>query len=76
MQLLRQEVEVARELQGLEKDRFDLGDSTLFLVNLREQATFDAEVRAVSALEDYFRAYAGYQASTAEPLSGNPLSLP
>jgi hypothetical protein len=48
----------------------------LFLVNLREQATFDAEVRAVSALEDYFRAWASYQAATAEALSGNPLSLP
>lgn len=74
--LLRQEVDVAKELQVLEKDRFDLGDSTLFLVNLREQATFDAEVRAVSALEDYFRSWASYQAATAEALSGNPLSLP
>ncbi len=76
LQLLRQEVEVATRLQGLEKDRFDLGDSTLFLVNLREEATFDAEVRAVSAVEDYFRSYAGYQAATAEALTGNPLSLP
>ncbi|MCW5965473.1 MAG: TolC family protein [Bryobacterales bacterium] len=76
LQLLRQEVDVATQLQGLEKDRFDLGDSTLFLVNLREEATFDAELRAVSAIEEYFRAYAGYQAATAEALTGNPLSLP
>lgn len=76
LQLLRQEVVVATQLQGLEKDRFDLGDSTLFLVNLREEATFDAELRAVSAIEEYFRAYAGYQAATAEALTGNPLSLP
>jgi outer membrane protein TolC len=76
LQLLRQEVEVATRLQGLEKDRFDLGDSTLFLVNLREEATFDAEVRAVTAVEDYFRAFASYQAATAEVLTGNPLSLP
>ncbi|MDZ7637330.1 MAG: TolC family protein [Bryobacterales bacterium] len=74
--LLQQEVAVARQLQVLEKDRFDLGDSTLFLVNLREQATFDAEVRAVSATEDYFRSFADYQAATAEALSGNPLSMP
>lgn len=76
LQLLRQEVDVATQLQGLEKDRFDLGDSTLFLVNLREEATFDAELRAVSAIEEYFRAFAGYQAATAEVLTGNPLSMP
>ncbi len=76
LQLLRQEVDVATRLQGLEKDRFDLGDSTLFLVNLREETTFDAELRAVSATEEYFRAFASYQAATAEILSGNPLSLP
>lgn len=74
--LLQQEVAVATQLQQLEKERFDLGDSTLFLVNLREEATFDAELRVVSAREEYFRAWAGYQAATAEALSGNPLSLP
>lgn len=76
LQILRQEVEVATQLQGLEQDRFDLGDSTLFLVNLREEATFDAELRTVSAIEEYFSAYAGYQAAIAEVLTGNPLSLP
>jgi outer membrane protein, heavy metal efflux system len=76
LQLLQQEVAVALQLQGLEQERFNLGDSTLFLVNLRESATFDAELRTVSAIEEYFRAYAGYQAAVAEVLTGNPLSLP
>lgn len=67
-QLLRDEVRVARQLEEMERARFDLGDSTLFLVNLREQATFDAQVREVVAQADYFRAYALYDLAIAEAL--------
>lgn len=76
LQLLRQEVDVTRELQDLERDRFTLGDSNLFLVNLREQASFDAELRAVSAMEEFFLAFATFQATTAEVLYGNLTGTP
>ncbi|MFN7938608.1 MAG: TolC family protein [Bryobacteraceae bacterium] len=66
--LIAEEVQVARTLEDAERTKFDLGDSTLFLVNLREQATFDAAVREVSAQADYFRAQALYELAIAEAL--------
>lgn len=65
--LLRQEVEVARELQILERERYELGDSNLFTVNLREESAAKAEIRRLKTLADYFRALAYYQLVTAEP---------
>jgi outer membrane protein TolC len=70
--LLRQEVEVAQELERAERQKFQLGDGTLFLVNLREQATFDTAVREVSAVNDYFRALALYEFAIAEAMSSRP----
>lgn len=62
--LARQEVAVARELESLERDRFDLGDSTQFLVNLRELNTADAAVREIRALADYQKARAEFDAAS------------
>ena len=45
---LKDEVQVALELADAERERFRLGDSNLFTVNLREQAAVDAELREVS----------------------------
>lgn len=67
-QVLKQEVQVARELEEAERVRFQLGDGTLFLVNLREQATFDTVVREVTAVNEYFRALALYEFAIAEAL--------
>ncbi len=67
--LIAEEVQVARTLEDAERTKFDLGDSTLFLVNLREQATFDASVREVAARADYFRAQALYELAIAEALA-------
>ncbi len=66
-QLLEEEVVVTRELEALERDRFDLGDSNLFTVNLREAATADAERRRVEALASYHRARGFYRLVIAEP---------
>lgn len=63
LSLVRQEIEVARLLEQGERDRFDLGDSTLFLVNLREQATADAQLRETSALAEFHKAQAEYRAA-------------
>lgn len=67
--LIAEEVKVARQLEDAERSRFDLGDGTLFLVNLREQSTFDAAVREVSAQADFFRATAVYELAIAEALA-------
>lgn len=61
----RREVEVAREVEAAERARFDLGDSTLLAVNLREQAAAEASVREIDARADYHRAVAAYRAATA-----------
>ena len=69
LQFVRSELTVARELEQAERDRFDLGDSTLFLVNLRETATATAAAGVVSSLADYHRAVVAYRGATAELLT-------
>lgn len=54
--LTRREVEVALRLERGERTRFELGDSTLLFVNLREQSTAEAKLREVDALSDYQKA--------------------
>lgn len=61
----RQELKLAREIEEGERTRFNLGESTLLFVNLREQATFEAAQRELDALLDWHRARASYEAATA-----------
>lgn len=58
-----QEVALAEKLEALERRRFDLGDSNMLTVNLREQATAEAKLRRASALVDYQKAAAAYRAA-------------
>jgi outer membrane protein TolC len=67
--VLREEVEITEQLETAERVRFQLGEGTLFLVNLREQATFDTALREVSALNEYFRALALYEDAIGEAMS-------
>lgn len=64
--LAREEYGLARQLASAERERFDLGDSTLFVVNLRELAAFDAQAKEASALASYYGALAGYRAAIGE----------
>lgn len=66
--LVRQELAVARELEALERDRFQLGDSTQFLVNLRELNTADAAFRETKALADYQKALVEFEAASSSLL--------
>ena len=50
------EVEAANAVSDGERQRFDAGDSTLLLVNLREVAVAEAELSAVDAAADLGRA--------------------
>jgi outer membrane protein TolC len=49
---LRREVETARQLEAAERQNFRLGNSSLLVVNLREQNTLDAALRELDALAD------------------------
>jgi outer membrane protein TolC len=60
------EVNLARELERGERQKFDLGDSTIFLVNQRERATAEAEIKLVEIETDYQQAIAAYRAATAQ----------
>lgn len=72
--LLRSEVEVARELEQAERDKFTLGDSNQFLINLRELATADAQFREISAITEAHKARVAYDVATTRIaiLAGNP----
>ena len=65
LELSRAELEVAQQLAQAERDRFDLGDSTLFIVNLRELSAASARIKVVSALAESHKALAVYRAATA-----------
>lgn len=65
--LLARELELARSLESLERERLALGDATLFMVNLRESSTFETAQRQLEAWLDWQRAEADLQAALAEP---------
>lgn len=72
LEVVTEEVAVARELEALERDRFDLGDSTQFLVNLRELASADAALREARALADYQKALVSVSSATGRLLDRVP----
>lgn len=65
--LLGQEVDMATKLERAERTKFQLGDSSLLFVNLREQATAEARLRQLDALVDFHKARASLQAALAVP---------
>lgn len=60
-----QSLELARKMEAAERRKFDLGDSNLLLVNLRELATADAAAVEVDARLNFFDAQADYRAALA-----------
>jgi outer membrane protein, heavy metal efflux system len=48
-----QEVATAQELEEGERTRFELGDSNLIFLNIREQATAEAGLKRIDALVDF-----------------------
>lgn len=62
----RTELGLANKVEVAERTKFLLGDSTLFIVNLREQATADAAIREIDALLDFHRSLAAYRAAIGE----------
>lgn len=70
--VLEAEVLATRQVEDAERIRYDLGESTLFVLNQRELQTADAQVREVSALADYYRALALYELAVAQALKPKP----
>ncbi len=58
-------LELARTMEQAERRKFDLGESNLLLVNLRELATASAAKNLLQSKLDYFQAQADYQAAMA-----------
>ncbi|MBC7926265.1 MAG: TolC family protein [Bryobacteraceae bacterium] len=60
---VRDEVGVSRQLEDAERTRFELGEGTLFQLNLRELATVESMQREINAEADYHRAMGAYSAA-------------
>lgn len=60
------EVELAVRLEQGEREKFALGDSTLFLVNQRERATAEARVKLIEVQAEYQQAVAVFRTVTAQ----------
>lgn len=56
--MIHQEVALAQQIEHAEDIRFEQGASNLFLVNQREQSTFDTQLKEIDAFVDYFQAKA------------------
>jgi outer membrane protein TolC len=61
-----QEVELAQRLEEGERIKFQLGDSTLFLVNQRERATAEARLKLIEIQAEYEQAAATFRAATVQ----------
>jgi cobalt-zinc-cadmium efflux system outer membrane protein len=59
----RQELTLAEELEQGERTKFVQGDSNLIFVNLREQTTADAAVREIDTVLEFQRAVINYHAA-------------
>jgi len=64
VRVLGEEIVVNRELEEAERARFQIGEGTLFQLNLREQSTLDALNREAVAHAEYQRSRAGYDYAT------------
>jgi len=62
----QQEYRLAQELERGERERFDYGDSTLFLVNQRERATAESAMKLLDLEAEYHQALVNFQAVTGE----------
>ena len=58
------EVKKAQQVEEGERVRFSAGDGNLFLVNLRERATAEAQMRLAEVHIDYLQAEAAFRAVT------------
>ncbi len=65
-ELAKKELNLAKQLEKAEVDRFLIGEGTLILVNIREQTTAEAAFREIDAKMDHYRAIINFKAITME----------
>ncbi|MES2596467.1 MAG: TolC family protein [Verrucomicrobiota bacterium] len=65
LRMTRLNVDLARQLEQAETERLKQGATDLLALQIREQASFDAQVLEVDALAEYFRAQTNYRAAMA-----------
>ena len=63
------EVELSKELETAELKKFQMGEGTLILVNIRELTTAEARIREIDSLADHNRAIVNFKASTLDLLN-------
>lgn len=59
----RENVAVARTVEEGERERFQKGQSTIVILNLRELVAAEASLAEVDALAEYYRSLADYRAA-------------
>jgi outer membrane protein TolC len=73
--IAKRAVELAKQMETAERRRFELGQSNILFVNLREANTNETEISLILAYADYFLALADYRAAlsanTADMALGN-----
>ena len=62
------EVELSKEIEKAEWKKFQMGEGTLILVNIREQNTAEARIREIDSKADHKKAYVNFKAATMEIL--------
>lgn len=65
IEFAKKEVVLSKKLEEAETIRFQHGDSSLMMVNLREQTTQDAMNKEIEALSDYFKSKIDFETFTA-----------
>lgn len=63
VQAARETADLTEQLAQAERRRFELGDSNVLILNLREQDAAEAELGVVESLQRYWAAVATYQAA-------------
>jgi outer membrane protein TolC len=64
--LSQKEVKLSLELEELERQKFQMGEGTLILVNIRELTTAEAKNREIDSLSDHNKALVNLQAASME----------
>ena len=59
-------MKLAKKLEEGEREKFRLGDSTLFLVNSRERSSAEAQMKLIDLKVKYHKAVLIYKAVTAQ----------
>lgn len=67
LELAREAAAIAQRLAEAERKGFELGNTTLLIVNLREQLAADAQASVVRALVDYHRSVAELMTASGAP---------